>query len=232
MPSTCPGGGCVSRILLFLLSLALVACGAAVDDGGGSTTTSTSAPTTTAAPDIAPTSTLATTTTSQVDAGAILDDAVAATGDNYRFVSTVTVDATVVTSIEGVVDGPSVQSDITTGETTISYVRTPEGEWTREGDEEWVRLEGTPPVDPPLTPLTDPKEVVLIGEDGAITQVSGLLGESAGPAAGVEFSASILDGLISEITYETGSNGQTAKVITTLTEVGSAGTVEAPGTGG
>ena len=50
-------------------------------------------------------------------------------------------DETVVTTIEGMVDGASVEATIATGDTNLSYVRTSEGEWTREPDGEWVRLE-------------------------------------------------------------------------------------------
>ncbi len=219
------------RILPFLL-LALAGCG--VDgDAGDTTLPTTSAPTTTAVVEESTTTTDATTTTTApIDAASALGDAVAATGRNYRFVSTVTVGEAVVTTIDGLVDGSSVQADITTGETTVSYIRTADGEWTRETDGDWVQLEGTPPVEPPLAPMGDPQDVTLIGADGQTLLVTGRLGETAGAAAGVEFSASITDGLISEIAYQAETGGQSAAVATTLSEIGSAGSVETPTTDG
>lgn len=216
------------RILPFLLFLALAGCGAE-SDASDTSAPATTAPTTTVV--VETTTTAAVTTTSApVDAAAALEQALAATGENYRFVSTVTVDETVVTTIEGAVDGSSVQADITTGETTISYVRTADGEWTRETDGDWVQLEGAPPVEPPLGPLSGPRDVTLVEDDGQNLFVTGRLGETAGAAAGVQFSATIAGGLMNEITYQAETGGQTATVTTTLSDIGSAGSVEAPTT--
>jgi len=231
MPEPKPVGGCVKRILPFLLVLMLSACGT---DAGGSSTTSptTSVPTTTTGDESTTSAPVTSTTAAPIDAASALSDALVATGDNYRFVSTITVDETVVTTIVGVVDGSSVQADITTGETTLSYIRTGEGEWTRETDDDWVQLEGAPPVEQPLTPLNGPQEVELVEDNGESLFVTGRLGEAAGSAAGVGFSATIAEGLVTEIAYQAETGGQTATVTTQLSDIGSAGSVEAPTEGG
>lgn len=217
------------RILPFLLVLALAGCGAG-SDTDDTTIPATAAPTTTLVVTSTTSKATLTTTSTPVDAAAALEQALAATGENYRFVSTVTIDETVVTTIEGVVDGPSVQADITTGETTVSYVRTADGEWTRETDGDWVQLEGAPPVEPPLAPLSGPQDVTLVEDNGQTLFVTGRLGDTAGAATGVRFSASIDGGLVSEIAYQAETGGQTATVTTTLSDIGEAGSVDAPTT--
>lgn len=233
MPSPCLWEDAPRRILPFLLILGLVLSACAADTQGGESTPPTSGPTTTIAVDESTTSAPVTsTTTAPIDVSAALSDALAASSENYRFVSTVTVDETAVTTIAGVVDASSVQADITTADTTLSYIRTADGEWTRETDGDWVQLEGAPPVEQPLAPLHEPQEVVLVEDNGETLFVSGRLGEAAGAAVGVGFTATITDGLVTEIAYQAESGGQTATVTTQLSDIGSAGTVEAPTEGG
>lgn len=229
MPQPMPMGGRAKRVLPFLLCLTLAACGSAEGGQGTSpTTTSTTVPPTNATAAPSTTSPPSPSTTQPVDAATALVDALAATEQNYRFVSSVSVDETVVTTIEGMVDGASVQATIATGDSNLSYVRTGEGEWTREPDGEWVRLEGDTPVEQPLAPLREPQEVELVDRSAETLSVRGRLGPGAGNAAGVEFTATITDGLVTEIAYQAENGGQTATVSTRLSEIGSAGSVEAP----
>jgi hypothetical protein len=110
----------------------------------------------------------------------------------------------------------------------LSYVRTPDGEWVTGADGEWAALEGEAPVSPPLAALADPAEVALESGDTARGVVTGRLGPAAGPARGVPFSLTIDGGLITEIRYQVESSAGPAQVVTTLSDVGSAGSVSAP----
>ena len=56
----------------------------------------------------------------------------------------------------------------------------------------------------------------------------GRRGQGAANAAGVTFTATITDGLVTEIAYQAENGGQIATVSTRLSEIGSAGSVEAP----
>jgi hypothetical protein len=55
-----------------------------------------------------------------------------------------------------------------------------------------------------------------------------VLGPSAGTIAGVPFQVTILDGVLSTITYEGITGGEVAVVTTSLSDVGVAGTVTPP----
>lgn len=219
-----PRGGAI----WFLPVLLFVAACASGDADRGSTTstvTGVSAPTTASSTTRLPGTT---TTTAAIDASAMLDQGLAATSSNYRFSSVVAVGEQTLTSIAGVVDGTSVAAEITTGTGVLSYVRTPDGEWVTGADGEWAALEGEAPVAPPLAGLADPVEVALESGDGAGGVITGRLGPAAGPAEGVPFSLTIDGGVITEIRYQVESTAGPAQVVTTLSDVGSAGSVSAP----
>ena len=169
-----------------------------------------------------------TTTTAAADPLAMLDQGLAASSSNYRFSSVVLVGEQILTSIAGVVDGTSVAAEITTGTGVLSYVRTPEGEWVTGADGEWAALEGEAPVSPPLAALADPAEVTLESGDSTRGVVTGRLGPAAGLAVGVPFSLTIEGGMVTEIRYQVESSAGPAQVVTTLSDVGSAGSVSAP----
>jgi hypothetical protein len=158
----------------------------------------------------------------------MLDQGLAASSSNYRFSSVVLVGEQTLTSIAGVVDGTSVAAEITTGTGVLSYVRTPDGEWVTGADGEWAALEGEAPVSPPLAALADPVDLTLESGDEARGVVTGRLGPAAGPAEGVPFSLIIEGGVVTEIQYQVESSAGPAQVITTLSDIGSAGTVSAP----
>lgn len=217
------------RALPFLAALLLASCTA--DTGVGSTSSVPEAvtTTTTALPAPTTTSTLApTTTTVPVDPVATVSGALAASGANYRFTSMVLVGEQTLTSISGVVDDTAVAARIETGASELSYVRTAEGEWVTGPDGEWVILEGEPPVAAPLGALTDAEQLTL--ESGGAEQgvFTGVLGPAAGPAQGVPFSLTIENGVVAEIRYEVDTGGEIAQVITTFSEIGTAGTVTRP----
>ncbi len=185
------------------------------------TTPSSDVTTTTAAP-------ISTSTTQGVDVPGEFAAALAATSPNYRFESTVMIGDQVITSIQGVVDGESVAATITAGTSDVSYVRTPEGEWVTGPDDEWSVLEGEAPAGAPLAGLTDATDLALDSTDAGDLAILATLGPAAGPAAGTRVTIIMNGGLVTEIRYQAQSGADLAQVTTTITEVGSAGTVEAP----
>lgn len=219
----------MTRVLPVLAIVLVVACtGEPVDETSSSPATApaTSAPTMSEAGTT--TTTDATTTTQPADAVSLVGDSLAATSANYRFSSVVLVGEQTLTTITGNVDGGSVAAEISTGSGAVSYVRTPDGEWVTGADGEWVPLEGEPPVSPPLAALVDANDLRLESGDATGGVLTGLLGPAAGPAQGVPFSLTIQNGLVTEIRYQVESSAGPAQVITTLTDIGVAGTVSAP----
>jgi hypothetical protein len=204
----------------------MVACA-----GGGATETtlppSTFGPSSTSTTVVTPT-TVAGSTTVPVDVHAIFQQALAASSANYRFQSEVSVGDTPVTTIQGIVDGESVAADVTAGTSQVSYIRTPEGEWVTGPDEEWSALEGEAPVGPPLIGLSDVTGLELESTEGNSRVLLATLGPAAGPAAGAKVTMVLVGGLISEIRYQAPSGADIATVVTTVTDVGTAGTVTPP----
>ena len=216
-----PRGGPIKWALQPLLAL-VVACSTT----GAVVTSTTPAPTpssTTNAATIAPTS-----TAQAIDVGAVLGEALAATSPNYRFQSVVTVADQTVTTIQGVVDGESVAASITAGSSEVAYVRTREGEWVTGPDDEWSVLEGEAPAGAPLSGLTDVTELTLELAESELMVILATLGSAAGPAAGTRVAITVTGGLVTAISYQAQSGADIAEVTTTVTEIGSAGTVEAP----
>jgi len=216
-----PRGGPTKWALQPLLAL-VVACSTT----GAVVTSTTPAPTpssTTNAATIAPTS-----TAQAIDVGAVLGEALAATSPNYRFQSVVTVADQTVTTIQGVVDGESVAASITAGSSEVAYVRTREGEWVTGPDDEWSVLEGEAPAGAPLSGLTDVTELTLELAESELMVILATLGSAAGPAAGTRVAITVTGGLVTAISYQAQSGADIAEVTTTVTEIGSAGTVEAP----
>lgn len=230
MPQPMLTGGCVSRRILPFLLLAVTACAS----GAGPVSTTATIPgitTTSSAPaSIESTASTepATTTTQAIDAATVVRDGIEASSSNYRFMSTVMIEDETITTIDGVVDNGSVSATIATGAQEVSYVRTSEGEWVTDAGGDWVDLEGEPPVTPPLGSLDDPRSLEVTANDGDIVVITGVLGPVAGEAEGVEFAITIADGLVSEISYQANSDGQTAVVTTRLSDVGAAGAVSPP----
>ena len=229
MPPRVPvaGRGGAKRFLPALLVLA-VGCTSAsgeptnTPDSGAATIGTTTNEATTTRPSEAA------TTTAAVDPAVVVVESLNASGSNYRFSSVVLIGEETLTSITGVVDGTSVGAEITTGTGVVSYVRTPEGEWVTDADGSWSSMEGDAPVSPPLAILADSSDLALETGDEVRGVFTGRLGPAAGPAQGVPFSLTIENGLVTEIRYQVESSAGPAQVITTLTEIGAAGTVSAP----
>lgn len=218
-------GNPVRPALPLLVCLLLAACGPGASEqplisaaiGGGSSTTSTSTPTTTA--------------TEPLDPGAVLADAHRATAGNYRFRSVVVVDGATIITISGVVDGASVAATLETGTSIIDYVRTPAGEWVTGPEGEMVPLEGEPPTGAPLDLLEDATEASIDHQDSDATALTATLGAPAGPSAGLRVSITVSGAVVTEISYRAEAEGVVADVTTTVSDVGRAGTVEAPAAG-
>jgi hypothetical protein len=220
-------GGPGTRALPALFAL-LVAC--STNTGLDSTTTDALVESTITSTTVAATSTTTaeTTTTVPVDPVAVVTESLATSSSNYRFTSVVLVGEQTLTTISGIVDANSVAAEIATGSTEVSYIRTPDGEWVTTADGEWVALEGEPPVAPPLAALVDAGDLVLESGDGTQGVFTGVLGPAAGPAQGIPFSLTVEDGFVSEIRYQVDTGGEMAQVITTLSDIGAAGTISPP----
>jgi hypothetical protein len=229
MPTTeTKRGGPVAGALPLIFVLVLTACSADAGTSSTSTTTTTLAPSTTSTT-VATTSTIAAaTSTVPVDPVTTVNDALAASGHNYRFASVVLVGEDTLTSISGIVDGNSVSAEVAAGGSELSYVRTPEGEWVTGPDGEWVVLEGEPPVAAPLGSMADVGQLALESGDAESGVFTGVLGPAAGPAQGLPFSLTIQGGLVTEVRYQVDTGGEIAQVITTLSDVGAAGSVSRP----
>jgi len=216
-----PHGGPIKWALQPLLAL-VVACSTT---GAVVTTTSVAATTTS----VATTSTTVPVSTTQAsDVGGLFGDALAAPSANYRFQSQVEVGDQVITTIQGTVDGESVAASITAGTSDVSYIRTPEGEWVTGPDDEWSVLEGEAPAGAPLAGLADVTDLALESAEGEMMVVLATLGPAAGPAAGTRVAITVNGGLVTQISYQSQSGTDIADVTTVVTEVGSAGTIEAP----
>jgi hypothetical protein len=169
------------------------------------------------------------TTTPPVDAVSVVTNSIAASGANYRFSSVVSLGEETITNINGIVDAGSVSAEIVTGGRSVSYIRTPAGEWVTNPDGAWVPLEGEPaPATPPLAALSDSTDLRLETGDTNSGVFSGRLGPAAGPAQGLPFSLTIQGGLVSQISYLVEVQAGQASVTTTLADIGSAGAVAPP----
>ncbi len=220
-------GGPGTRALAALFAL-IAACASNTGVDSTTTTALVESTITTATVAATTTTTAETTTTVPIDPVAVVSESLATSSSNYRFTSVVLVGEQTLTTISGSVDGNSVAAEIATGSTEVSYVRTPDGEWVTTADGEWVALEGEPPVAPPLAALVDAGDLVLESGDGTQGVFTGLLGPAAGPAQGIPFSLTIENGVVTEIRYQVDTGGELAQVITTLSDIGAAGTVSPP----
>ncbi len=215
------------------LSVAAVAVLAVACSADEAVDTTIAAPSATSTEVTAPASTTtttapSTTTTVAVDAPAAVNAALEASGGNYRFVSVVLVGEQTLTSMSGIVDGTAVAADITTGASDLSYVRTAEGEWVTGPDDEWVALEGDPPVTAPLSGMTDLAAVEVESGDGLNGVFTGVLGPAAGSAEGLAVSLTLEGGKVVEIRYQVDTGGEVAQMITTFSDFGAAGSVIKP----
>lgn len=211
-----------------VLLLVVAGCTGEADSVPATASVTSSTTSTTSTTVVATTTVVEATTTVLVDPMATVSESLAASAANYRFASLILVGEQTLTTIEGVVDGNSVAAAIGTGSGEVSYIRTPDGEWVTGSDGEWVALEGEPPVAPPLAALVDAGDLALVSGNGTTGVFTGVLGPAAGAAQGLPFTLTVEAGLVTEIRYEVDTGGELAQVITTLTEIGSAGSVSAP----
>jgi hypothetical protein len=71
-------------------------------------------------------------------------------------------------------------------------------------------------------------ELTLELAESELMVILATLGSAAGPAAGTRVAITVTGGLVTAISYQAQSGADIAEVTTTVTEIGSAGTVEAP----
>lgn len=148
-----------------------------------------------------------------------LADAVTAVGTRYAFAATVTLDGAEVTRVEGVVFDGVGAYEVTTGDATVDYVTSDEGQWARQPGGDWTALSEAAPLVDPLEPLTRPLDLRVLETAGTdalleVTYDGTALGFSDGGE--VVVTVTITDGVVSSISYDVSVGDGTATVIITF----------------
>lgn len=212
------------------LLLLAAACTAGQTQASPTTTTAT----VTTQPPPRPVETTVPSTLPDVDVAAVLGDAIAATGDRYRYASTVEAGDEVLASIEGRVAGSGFDALIDAGDVPVEYRRTDEGEWVRQGEGEWSPLDpGPAPAAPPLLSLAAPIAGALISDEGATVVVDAVFsGTDLGASTEqVTVRITITDGVVRMIGYTTTLGegaGDTVTVATVISDVGAVEPIPSP----
>ncbi len=189
--------------------LMLTACGDedASEIGEPTTTTGPGTPTTVAA------------TTSSTPVDPVLAEAIAAVGGRYRFTAVVDIDGVVVNRVEGDLYDGIGRYLVTSGDTVIEYVISPDGQWARQGDGPWTVLSGPAQVVDPLTPLGHPIAVTLVSEEAGTATIDATYPPDTLGFAGAEnivVTISIVNGVLAELRYLAMVGSDLATVSTTI----------------
>lgn len=166
---------------------------------------------------------------SEADARRALDQALAATGGEYRYETTVTIDHAVTTRVSGAVSGVAQKSTIKSGGSVVEYLRTANGDWVMGPADGWVGAGVHPNGEVLLEALARPDAVgVSVGGAGnqlVLDVVYG--GESVGApdVDAVEVRVTISDGVVSHVSYVVPVGGSTAEVVTVIRDVGEVGDI-------
>ena len=200
-----------------------------VSNGSGGTQPASTATTTVApaATSLAPGATLA-----PIDGAALLQQAVAATGAGYHFNQTATIDGLTALTIDGdrLTDGARVAVSSDAG--VVFWIITPDGTWLMPENGEWEVDDSDPPAVDPISALTAPTSVTVVGNDGTTIQlvVSVSLSSIGIPGDGeAPLQVSVVSGALSTITYSTTTaDGKTAAATTIIGPVVDPSPVEPP----
>ncbi len=92
------------------------------------------------------------------DGSTLLQQAFDLAAPGYHFVTTATVNGSVVSAAEGDQIGTGTRLTVTVQNATLGYIILPEGSWILEGDS-WKELDDPPPVSDPISALRAPLSV-------------------------------------------------------------------------
>jgi hypothetical protein len=205
----------------------LPAIGSAVSD---SATTVAAAPPVAADPTA--TTTVAAATLPPVDGAALLQQAVAASGDGYHFNQTATVEGVVALTVDGDRLPDGTRLTVTGDGGLVSYIITPAGTWLMPEDGEWEVDDSPPPAVDPIAALSAPTSVAVAGNDGTAAQlvvtvpVASLGIPGDGDAA---LEVSVVSGVLTSIAYSiTLDDGRAAAVNAVIGPVVDSSAVVAP----
>ncbi|HZX56528.1 MAG TPA: hypothetical protein VFE86_17700 [Ilumatobacteraceae bacterium] len=143
---------------------------------GGSNTLAPLVSASTTAPASGPT-TVATTvavagTPAAVDGAALLQQAIAATGNGYHFNQTNTVDGAVALTIDGDRLPTGARLAVSNPSGLVFYVITPDGTWLMPDNGEWELDDSDPPTIDPIAALGAPSSVAVTSNDGTTVQLA------------------------------------------------------------
>jgi hypothetical protein len=199
------------------------------------TACSVATPTTTVAAAVggqppATTTTMVATTQTRVDAVAMLLDAIAATGNQYRYSSTVEAGDEVLATIDGIVSGPSFDAVIDAGDVPVEYRRTDDGEWLRQEDGDWSLLDTAAPASEPLASLTAPGSAAVVSDDGTTVVIEAVFdGVDLGVTAQeVTVRITATGGVVRTIEYVATIGDTTISIATEISDVGAVEPVPNP----
>jgi hypothetical protein len=150
-------------------------------------------------------------------AGDLLAAALESLRAESAFETRVTVDGAVMVSATGRSVGAASELSVTTGTSTVEYVRVPPKAWAREPGGTWVPVEaGTAPGDP-LDTLSSPTTLVVSGSDAGVTTFTAMYPAATLGLTGDPVTVTITaDGRGVSFTYETETSGRRMTSTTTL----------------
>jgi hypothetical protein len=165
-----------------------------------STTVASAGPTTVA------TTVAAAGTPAAVDGAALLQQAVAATGNGYHFNQTNTVDGVVALTIDGDRLPTGARLAVSNASGLVFYVITPDGMWLMPENGEWEQDDSDPPTIDPIAALGSPTSVAVTSNDGntvvlAVTVPAASLGVADSGDAPLQ--VSVVGGGLTGINYST-----------------------------
>ncbi|MDO8389077.1 MAG: hypothetical protein Q7V57_01200 [Actinomycetota bacterium] len=149
----------------------------------------------------------------------------------YHMVATVTVNGAVSLRAEGDRVGTSSRLEITSAGATVSYVITPEGNYAKPTDGDWEQLDVTPATSDPIDAMRAPVAVTTVGTTAGGLQLKVTVNAVAlgiQVDGNVDLNVTLVDGLITTITYDAAVQGGQANVTTVITALADATPITAP----
>ena len=165
-----------------------------------------------------------------VDGRDRLDDALDATGGEYRYETIVTIGDAVTMQVSGSVSGIIRIATITTGGSVTEYVTTDGGEWISGPTDadmlDHALLAGHPPLEALIGPQWVGPDPGIDDEDDVVLSAV-YSGDSVGipDVATVEVQVTIRDGVVHQVEYEIPAGEATADVVTVISGFGDAAAI-------
>jgi hypothetical protein len=192
-------------------------------DNSGSGTSDSAAPVSTPAP--------VSTIQSSIDPAKVLKDAIGGLAGGYHFVSNVVVNGTQTLLASGDRLGTGSRLDLTSNGATVKYIILPDASWALPEGGEWELLDVPPANTDPMSALTAPVAIGVLGDAGGevklrVTVLATALG--VGSEGNADVDVIIKDGVLVEVDYATPVAGGVASVATTFGPVVDPTPVTAP----